>query len=142
MDLPPWEQEEQDKWKRQYGDRPRPSVAVDSPKRRDSKILVTTTETIGGKKFINLGLVQGSVVYAGNIVTDAQNLFAGSPCGELPGATGMIAEARRIAVDRMLDEARELKADAIVGVRFSSSEIMQTVVEFLVYGAAVTYMNA
>jgi uncharacterized protein YbjQ (UPF0145 family) len=132
--------EEQEKWKRQYGEAPRNSAP--EPRKRESKILVTTTDTIGGKKFLTLGIVQGSVVYAGNIVTDAQNLFAGASKGELAGATDMIAEARGIALDRMIDDAREMKADAIIGVHFLSSEIMQTVVEFLAYGTAVTYMNA
>jgi len=57
--------------------------------------------------------------------------------GEIKGYTEMINEARRIATERMIEEARKIGADAIIGVRFGSSAVMQGAAEMLVYGTAV-----
>jgi uncharacterized protein YbjQ (UPF0145 family) len=57
--------------------------------------------------------------------------------GEITEYTGMMAESREQSLQRMLDRAKELNADAIVGVRFQTSMIMQGSAELLVYGTAV-----
>ena len=57
--------------------------------------------------------------------------------GEIAGYTEMLNEARQLATKRMVDEAEELGADAIVGVRFGSSMVMQGAAEILAYGTAV-----
>ncbi|MDR1651297.1 MAG: YbjQ family protein [Synergistaceae bacterium] len=140
MELPPWELEEQEKWQQQKAAQQK---ALDAAPKRGSKLVVTTAETIGGKKFTTAGIVLGAVVYVGNLTAETQNFYAsGAIGGELTGAAAMFAEARKTALERMMDEARELKADAVIAVRFQTTEIMQTVVELLAYGTAVTFMNA
>ena len=59
--------------------------------------------------------------------------------GELVGYTEMLNEARQIAVKRMVDEAKELNADAVVGVRYASSTMMAGAAEIVAYGTAVKY---
>ena len=61
--------------------------------------------------------------------------------GELTGYTEMLTEARQIATKRMVDEAEALSADAIVGVRYGSSQIMQGAAEVIAYGTAVRFIE-
>ena len=60
--------------------------------------------------------------------------------GEIVGYTDMLVEARQIATKRMVDEAEQLGADAIVGVRYTSSSVMQGAAEVLAYGTAVKFI--
>ena len=60
--------------------------------------------------------------------------------GEIKGYTDMLVEARQIATKRMVDEAEQLGADAIVGVRYASSSVMQGAAEVMAYGTAVKYL--
>ena len=60
--------------------------------------------------------------------------------GEIKGYTDMLVEARQIATKRMVDEAEQLGADAIVGVRYASSSVMQGAAEVLAYGTAVKFL--
>ena len=60
--------------------------------------------------------------------------------GEIKGYTDMLVEARQIATKRMVDEAEQLGADAIVGVRYASSSVMQGAAEVMAYGTAVKYI--
>ena len=57
--------------------------------------------------------------------------------GEITSYTDMLNEARQIAVKRMVDEAKELEADAVIGIRFSSAQMMQGAAEVVAYGTAV-----
>jgi len=59
--------------------------------------------------------------------------------GELKGYTEMLTEARQIATNRMIEEAKALRADAIVGVRYESASIMHQAAEILAYGTAIRY---
>ena len=61
--------------------------------------------------------------------------------GEIVGYTEMLNEARQIAVKRMVDEAKELGADAVIGVRYGSSQVMSGAAEVIAYGTAVKYRN-
>ena len=70
-----------------------------------------------------LGVVKGTVVQSKNIGRD--------------GYTEMLIEARQIATKRMVDEAEELGADAVIGLRYGSSQVMDTAAEVLAYGTAV-----
>ncbi len=101
-------------------------------------MIVTTTETIAGRRIVHtLGLVRGTAVRARNIGKDIMAMMRNIVGGEVKEYTKMLAEVREQALDRMLDEARELGADAVVGVRFMTSETMQNAAELLAYGTAV-----
>ena len=60
--------------------------------------------------------------------------------GEITSYTDMLNEARQIAVKRMVDEAKELGADAVIGIRYSSAQMMQGAAEVLAYGTAVKFL--
>lgn len=91
------------------------------------------------QKFEALGLVKGNVVRSKNIGRDIMAFFKIIIGGELVGYTEMITEARQIAMKRMVDEAEELGADAIVNVRYASSTITSGAAEVIAYGTAVKY---
>jgi len=97
-----------------------------------------TTETIAGHEIIEvLGVVRGSTVRARNVGRD---IFAGLKNlvgGEIEEYTKLAADSREEAYFRMVKDAERLGADAIVGVRFTTSMIMQGASEMLAYGTAV-----
>jgi len=84
-----------------------------------------------------LGLVRGSSVRARHLGRDLTALFKNIVGGELDEYTKLLGEVREQALDRLVDEARELGADAVVGLRFVSTEIAKGAAEVLVYGTAV-----
>lgn len=94
-------------------------------------------ERIPGKNIEALGLVKGTVVQSKNVGKDFMAAMKTLVGGELTGYTEMLVEARQIATKRMVDEAEALGADAIVGVTFGSSAIMQGAAEIVAYGTAV-----
>ena len=100
-------------------------------------MILTTGNEIPGKPHEVLGLVKGSVVHSKHIGKDIGAGFKTIFGGEIKGYTDMLSEARQIATDRMLEEARNLGADAIIGVRYATSSIMQSAAEVLAYGTAV-----
>ena len=102
-------------------------------------MLVVTTENIAGRRVREtLGQVFGVVVRSrglgGNIVAGLRSLVG----GEIVEYTQMLEEARRHAVDRMVENASLMGADAIIMMRFDSSEIGETMSEIVAYGTAVT----
>lgn len=100
---------------------------------------IVNTETIHGRELETLQLVKGSVVFSKNVVRD---VFAGLKTivgGEIKGYTEMLNDARQIAIQRMIEEATMIGADAIVNVRFSTSSIMANSAEIIVYGTAVKF---
>ena len=101
-------------------------------------MLCTTTETIAGKEITQtLGPVSGNVVQSKHIGRDIMAGLKTIVGGELRGYTELLSEARNIAVQRMLTSAEEKGADAVVGIRFTTSAIMGTSSEILVFGTAV-----
>lgn len=99
---------------------------------------IFTTEAVPGFKSVEaLGLVRGTSVRALHIGSDITAYFKNLVGGELEEYTKLMGEAREQALDRMLDEARSLGADAVVSVRFVSSEVTGGAAEFLAYGTAV-----
>ncbi|MBN2226043.1 MAG: YbjQ family protein [candidate division Zixibacteria bacterium] len=101
-------------------------------------MIVTTTETIPGKKIIeSLGLVKGNTIRARHIGHDIMAQMRNIVGGEVSDYTKMLAETREQSLDRMVEEAVKLGANAIVAVRFSTSYIMQGAAELLAYGTAV-----
>ncbi|MBO4696506.1 MAG: YbjQ family protein [Lachnospiraceae bacterium] len=103
-------------------------------------MIITTTEQIEGKKFQILGIVKGSTVQSKNIGRDFLAGLKNIVGGEISDYTEMMDEARRIATQRMVTEAGQLGADAIVGMRFATSAIMQSAAEVIAYGTAVKYI--
>jgi uncharacterized protein YbjQ (UPF0145 family) len=100
-------------------------------------LYVTSPEIVGKEITQSLGLVRGSTVRARNVGRD---LFAGLKNlvgGEISEYTKLLADAREQAIERMLKDAERLGADAIVNVRFTTSQVMQGAAEMLAYGTAV-----
>ena len=102
------------------------------------ELIITTTEEIPGKKVVEiLGVVKGNTVRARNIGRDIGAGFKNLVGGEIKTYTDMISHSREEAYNRMVNQAIDLKADAIIGVRFMTSMIMQGASEMLAYGTAV-----
>jgi len=103
-----------------------------------TEILLSTTNEIVGKKVIkNLGIVKGNTVRARNIGRDIGAGLKNIVGGEIKTYTEMISQSREEAINRMINEAIDLKADAIINVRFLTSMVMQGASEMLAYGTAV-----
>ena len=100
-------------------------------------LLVTTPDVIGKEIYQTLGLVRGNTIRAKNVFRDIGAGLKSIVGGELKDYTKMMTDSREQAVERMIENAEELGANAIVNVRFTSSDIMSTASEILVYGTAV-----
>ena len=102
-------------------------------------MLLLNINYVPGKEIEALGLVKGTVVQSKNIGKDFMAGMKTIVGGELAGYTDMLVEARQIATKRMVDEATEMGADAIINIRFGSSALMQGAAEIVAYGTAVKY---
>lgn len=101
-------------------------------------MILTTTETIKGKKIVRtLGLARGNTIRARHIGRDILALLRNIVGGEIRDYTKLLAESREQSLDRMMTDAQRLGANAVVGVRFSTSVIMGGAAELLAYGTAV-----
>jgi len=101
-------------------------------------MILVNTDDIPHKRVVkSLGLVEGNTIRARNIGRDIIAVFKNMVGGEIEEYTKLLAQAREQALDRMIQMAEELGANAIIGVRFSTSYIMQNAAEVLVYGTAV-----
>lgn len=98
-------------------------------------------EYIPGVEIEALDMVKGTVVQSKNFGKDFMVGMKTLVGGEIVGYTEMLNEARQIAVKRMVDEAKALGADAVIGVKYGSSQIMQGAAEVVAYGTAVKYIN-
>lgn len=103
-------------------------------------MLLVTTETVSGKNLEMLGLVKGSTIQTVNAFKDIGSGLKTLVGGELGSYNEMMMKARGVATDRMVKEAEALGADAIVGVRYSSSSVMQSAAEIMAYGTAVKFV--
>ena len=104
------------------------------------EILTTTTENVPGKKVIKiLGLVRGNTIRARHVGRDIMAGFKNLVGGEIKSYTEMLSIARDEAFNRMVNEAINLKADAVINVRFMTSQITQGAAEILAYGTAVKF---
>ena len=103
-------------------------------------MVLVTTDYISGKTLGTLGLVKGSTIQAKNVGRDIGASFKNLVGGELKAYTEMMNEARDIATHRMIEEAQNMGADAIVNVRYATSAIMQGAAEVMAYGTAVKYI--
>ncbi len=101
-------------------------------------MIVVTIETIEGKKIAEtLGLVKGNVIRAKHIGKDIAAVLRHVVGGEIKEYTEMMDDSRDIAFKRMIKDAEGLDADAIVGVRFTTSMVMAGASEIMAYGTAV-----
>jgi uncharacterized protein YbjQ (UPF0145 family) len=101
-------------------------------------MILVNTENITHKKIIkSLGLVKGNTIRARNVGRDIIATFKNIVGGEIEEYTKLLGESREQALDRMIAQAEELGANAVVNVRFSTSEIMNGAAEIMAYGTAV-----
>tara|TARA_Y100000746_G_scaffold112675_1_gene96293 strand:- start:724 stop:1038 length:315 start_codon:yes stop_codon:yes gene_type:complete len=101
-------------------------------------MIVTTSESIPGKETLEaLGIARGSTVRARNIGRDIFAALKNVVGGEIEEYTKLQADAREQALQRMIEDAVSLDADAVINLRFSTSLIMQGASEILAYGTAV-----
>lgn len=99
---------------------------------------ITTTDAIAGKEIAEvLGTVKGSMVRARHLGIDIIAIFALIFGGKIKGYAKAIRDARSDAETEMMDEAEKLGADAIVAVRYQTSQIVNGAAEVMVYGTAV-----
>lgn len=102
------------------------------------KMIITNIETIPGKTMAeHFGLVSGSTIRAKHIGRDLMASLKNLVGGELKGYTQLLQESRQQAMDRMIEEARLMGANAIVNIRFSTSSVAQGAAELYAYGTAV-----
>ncbi len=99
--------------------------------------VATTAEIAGSVVSETLGLVRGSTVRAKHVGTDIVAGLKNLVGGEVKGYSSLMAGAREQALDRMIEEARGLGADAVIGMRFETSQIMGGAAEIVAYGTAV-----
>jgi uncharacterized protein YbjQ (UPF0145 family) len=101
-------------------------------------MIVVTTEQIEGKRITEtLGLVKGSTIRARHMGRDVMAGLRNIVGGEVKEYTVMLAQAREEALQRMVEQAEKMSADAIVGARFVTSMVMSGAAEMLAYGTAV-----
>ena len=102
---------------------------------------LVSIDSIPGKQIEAIGIVKGTIVQTKNIGRDFMAGMKTLVGGEIVGYTEMLNEARQLATKRMVDEAEALGADAIVGVRYGSSQVMQGAAEIIAYGTAVKFID-
>jgi uncharacterized protein YbjQ (UPF0145 family) len=101
-------------------------------------VILTTSDQIPGRRIERtLGLVRGNTIRARHIGRDIVALMRNIVGGEISEYTKLMAESREQAIDRMVEEARSIGAEAIVAVRFTTTEVMKGAAELLAYGTAV-----
>ena len=101
-------------------------------------MLLSTTDTIEGRQIVkHLGLVRGNTIRARHVGMDIMAVLKNIVGGEIMEYTKLMAESREQAIDRMIEEAQNLGANAIVGMKFATSMVMQSAAEILAYGTAV-----
>ncbi len=101
-------------------------------------MIITTSENIEGKKIVRtLGLVRGNTIRARHIGMDIVAGLRNIVGGEVKEYTKLLAESRNEASERMIEQAEKMGANAIIAVRFATSQVMQNAAEMLVYGTAV-----
>jgi uncharacterized protein YbjQ (UPF0145 family) len=101
-------------------------------------MIISTTENVPGREVAQiLGLVRGNTIRARHVGKDIMAGFRNIVGGEITEYTKLMGESREQALDRMVEQARMVGADAIICVRFTTSMVMTQASEILVYGTAV-----
>ena len=102
-------------------------------------MMLLSIDYIPGREIEALGMVKGAVVQTKNFGRDFMAGMKTLVGGEITAYTEMLNEARQIAVKRMVDEAEALEADAVIGIRYGSAQMMQGAAEVVAYGTAVKF---
>lgn len=101
-------------------------------------MIITTSNRVEGKSIVKIvGLVRGNTIRARHVGRDIRAGLKSLVGGEITDYTYMMTEAREQAVQRMVEDAEKKGANAVVGMRFSTSMIMQNAAEILAYGTGV-----
>ncbi len=101
-------------------------------------MIITTCESVPGYKITEIkGLVRGSCIRAKHLGKDIGAGLKSLVGGELRGYSELLEESREEAIGRMIEQADQSSADAVIGMRFVSSQVMSGAAEFLAYGTAV-----
>ncbi len=101
-------------------------------------MILSNLETVPGKTIVeHFGLVSGSTVRAKHVGKDIVASLKNVVGGELHGYTELLSESREDSVQRMVAQAQELGANAVVNIRFATSSVAQGAAELYVYGTAV-----
>ncbi len=103
-------------------------------------MIIVTINELPGKSIEALGVVRGSTVQSRNFGGDIMASFRTLVGGEITDYADMLTEARQVATGRMVEHAESLGADAIVGMRYASSSVMQGAAEVIAYGTAVKFV--
>ena len=102
-------------------------------------MILVNTDYITGKELEMLGLVRGSTIQSKHVGKDIAQAFKTLVGGELKAYNDMMNEARALATKRMVKEAEEMGADAVVNIRYASAAVMQGAAEVIAYGTAVKF---
>jgi len=106
-------------------------------------MIIVTNDSIAHKRVVRtLGLVRGTSVRGRHFGRDVVAVMRRAVGGEIKEYTKILSEAREQALDRLIEEAEDLGANAVISLRFASSEIMRGAAEILVYGTAVVVESA
>ncbi len=101
-------------------------------------MIITTCESVPGYRILEItGLTRGSCIRAKHLGKDIGAGLKSLVGGELKGYSELLEESREEAIGRMIEQADKLGADAVIGMRFVSSQVMSGAAEFLAYGTAV-----
>ena len=104
-------------------------------------MILVNTDYITGNKFEMIGLVRGTTIQSVHMGKDIMNSFKTLVGGELTSYTEMMNGARAISTKRMADDAEAMGADAIINIRYTSSQVMQGAAEIMAYGTAVKFID-
>ena len=111
---------------------------IPTRKTKNKDMIVTTTEQLPNAEIKEvIGIVKGSSVRARNLGRDAIALLKNVVGGELEEYTKLMQQSREQAMERLIEEAKNLNADAVINIRFSTAMVVQAASEILVYGTAV-----
>ena len=104
-------------------------------------MILVNTDYISGQELETIELVKGSTIQSKHLGKDILQALKSLIGGELQSYNEMMNEARAIATKRMVEEAYNLGADAVVNIRYASSAVMQGAAEVIAYGTAVKFIN-
>ncbi|MBM6930124.1 heavy metal-binding domain-containing protein [[Clostridium] spiroforme] len=103
-------------------------------------MILTTTESIPHKDYEIIGMVEGNTIQSVHLGKDLLSGLKTLVGGELTSYNEMMNDARKLATSRMIEKAEKLHADAIVCMRYASSEVTQGAAEIMAYGTAVKFI--
>ncbi len=103
-------------------------------------MIVVNTERIPGQEYRALSLVSGVCILSKNVFKDFGSGIRNIVGGEMQAYTQMLDQSKETAIQKMMQQAQSMNADAIVNVRFASSSIVQGGAEIIAYGTAVKFI--